>query len=84
MPRRVFAVIVILLAVLLRPTLGEEGMYPITSLGKLNLKARGLKIDPATIYNPKGTSLIAAVVQLGGCTGSFVSPESGYQPTPLR
>ena len=75
MPRRVFAVIVILLAVLLRPTLGEEGMYPITSLAKLNLKAKGLKIDPASIYNPKGRSLIEAVVQLSGCTGSFVSPD---------
>ena len=64
MLRRVFAVIVILLAVLLRPTLGEEGMYPITSLAKLNLKAKGLKIDPASIYNPKGRSLIEAVVQL--------------------
>jgi hypothetical protein len=75
MARRVFAVIVIVLAVLLRPTLGEEGMYPITSLPKLNLKAKGLKIDPAAIYNPKGTSLIEAVVQLSGCTGSFVSPD---------
>ncbi len=75
MLRRVFAVIVILLAVLLRPTLGEEGMYPITSLAKLNLKAKGLKIDPASIYNPKGRSLIEAVVQLSGCTASFVSPD---------
>ena len=65
MPRRVFAVIVILLAVLLRPTLGEEGMYPITSLAKLNLKAKGLKIDPASIYNPKGMSLIDGDRQLG-------------------
>ena len=75
MSRRVFAVFAILLAVLLRPTLGDEGMYPITSLSKMNLKAKGLKIGAAEIYNPKGTSLIEGVVQLSGCTGSFVSPE---------
>lgn len=75
MSRRVFAVLVILLAVFLRPTTGEEGMYPITSLSKLNLKAKGLKIDAAQIYNPAGTSLIEGVVQLSGCTGSFVSPD---------
>jgi hypothetical protein len=75
MSRRVFAVFVILLTVLLLPAVGEEGMYPITSLGKLDLKAKGLKIDPAGIYNPKGSSLIEAVVQLSGCTGSFVSPD---------
>ena len=78
MPRRVFGVLVViasLLSVFLLPTLGEEGMYPITGLSKLNLKAKGLKIDPAEIYNPKGTSLIEGIVHLGGCTGSFVSNE---------
>jgi hypothetical protein len=75
MSRRLLAVIAILLAVLLRPTTGDEGMYPITSLSKLNLKAKGLKIDPAEIYSAKGGSLIEGVVQLSGCTGSFVSPD---------
>ncbi len=75
MSRRVLAVAAILLTLLLRPTAGDEGMYPITSLARLNLKAKGLRIDAREIYNPKGTSLIEAVVQLGGCTGSFVSPE---------
>jgi hypothetical protein len=75
MPRRLAIVLAVLLALCLSPLTGEEGMYPITSLAKLNLKAKGLKIDPAAIYNPKGASLIEAVVQLGGCSGSFVSPE---------
>jgi hypothetical protein len=78
MPRRVFAVSAILLSFFLLSATGEEGMYPITGLSKLNLKAKGLKIDPAAIYNPKGTSgtsLIEAIVHLGGCTGSFVSNE---------
>jgi hypothetical protein len=75
MRRRIFLVSAILLTLLFRPATGEEGMYPISDLAKLNLKAKGLKIDPASIYNPKGTSLIEAVVQLSGCTGSFVSKE---------
>jgi|WetSurMetagenome_2_1015567.scaffolds.fasta_scaffold55135_1 hypothetical protein len=75
MPRRFAFVLALLLAALLHPVVGEEGMYPITSLARLNLKSKGLKIDPASIYNPKGTSLIQAVVQLSGCSGSFVSPD---------
>jgi hypothetical protein len=73
MLRRTLAVCAILVALLLRPAAGEEGMFPISGLAKLNLKAKGLKIDPASIYNPKGTSLIEAVVSLGGCSASFVS-----------
>jgi hypothetical protein len=72
---RLFLLCAILLCLPLQPTTGEEGMYPISELSKLNLKARGLKLDPAQIYNPKGTSLIEGIVQLGGCTGSFVSGE---------
>ena len=53
----------------------DEGMYPISEIHKLNLKARGLKIDPKDVYNPNGVSLIDAIVMVGGCTGSFVSPD---------
>jgi hypothetical protein len=51
----------------------EEGMYPLSELGKVDLVKAGLKIDPKEIYNPNGTSLIDALVQLSGCTGSFIS-----------
>ncbi len=53
----------------------EEGMYPVTELQKLNLRKIGLTISLQDIYNPRGVSLIDAIVHLGGCTGSFVSPE---------
>jgi hypothetical protein len=75
MLRRTLFLCALLLTLLLLPATGEEGMYPISALAKLNLKAKGLKLDSAQIYNPGGTSLIEAVVQLGGCTGSFVSGE---------
>jgi hypothetical protein len=61
--------------VTLQCTLADEGMYPISELYKLNLKSKGLKIDPKAIYNPNGIGLIDAVVQLSGCTGSFVSKD---------
>ncbi|RZK79650.1 MAG: S46 family peptidase, partial [Pedobacter sp.] len=38
-------------------------------------KKAGLKIDQNEIYNPNGTSLIDALVNVGGCTGSFISNE---------
>jgi hypothetical protein len=60
---------------LLQLTLADEGMYPISEIYKLNLKAKGLKIDPKGIYNPNGIGLIDAVVQLSGCTGSFISAD---------
>jgi len=59
----------------LQLALADEGMYPISELYKLNLKSKGLKIDPKAIYNPNGIGLIDAVVQLSGCTGSFISKD---------
>lgn len=53
----------------------EEGMFPLSELPKLDLKKAGLKISVNEIYNPKANSLIDALVNVGGCTGSFVSNE---------
>ncbi len=53
----------------------EEGMYPLSEINKLNLKKAGLKIDISEVYNPNGISLVDALVNVGGCTGSFVSPD---------
>lgn len=53
----------------------DEGMYPLSYLSKLDLKKAGLEIDPSEIYNENGTSLVNALVRLGGCTGSFISDE---------
>ena len=72
MTRRLL-LIVFVFVVALQLVLADEGMYPISELYKLNLKSKGLKIDPKAIYNPNGIGLIDAVVQLSGCTGSFIS-----------
>ncbi|MBM4169816.1 MAG: S46 family peptidase [Ignavibacteria bacterium] len=65
----------LLLALFVNFSLADEGMYPISDIHKLNLKAKGLKIDPNALYNPDGVSLIDAIVMVGGCTGSFVSSD---------
>lgn len=51
----------------------EEGMFPLSEIHKVDLKKAGLKIDQNEIYNPNGTSLVDALVNVGGCTGSFIS-----------
>ena len=53
----------------------DEGMYPLTELRNLDLHARGLTISAEELYNPRGVSLIDAIVNIGGCTGSFVSAD---------
>ena len=53
----------------------EEGMFPLSEIHKIDLKKAGLKIDANEVYNPNGISLVDALVQVGGCTGSFVSEE---------
>ncbi len=51
----------------------DEGMFPISEIHKLNLKEKGLEMDPLEIYNPLAVSLIDGICNIGGCTGSFVS-----------
>jgi len=67
--------IITLLVFLTSLAFTDEGMYPLSEIHKLNLKAKGFKIAPKDLYNPQGVSLVDAIVQVGGCTGSFVSNE---------
>ncbi len=53
----------------------EEGMFPISEIIKIDLAKAGLKISTNDLYNPNGTSLIDALVNIGGCSGSFVSAD---------
>ncbi len=59
----------------LTPIHAEEGMYPLSEIDKLDLKEKGLKIDVSEIFSPHKTALVDAIVNLSGCTGSFISPE---------
>lgn len=63
----------ILLILSQTPAAADEGMYPISDIQKLNLKSKGLAIDPTEIYSTD-KSLIFAIVSVGA-TGSFISPD---------
>ena len=57
--------------------MAAEGMWTMNTLDKCPFdqwRAKGLALGPQEIYNPGGTALADAVVQVGGGTGSFVSP----------
>ena len=53
----------------------DEGMWMPHQMKDLNLKTLGLKMNPEDLYRKDGTGLMSAVVNLGGGTGEFVSPE---------
>lgn len=55
----------------------DEGMFTPDQIANLNLKQKGLKINPTDIYNPNGNNDISeAIISLSiGCTAEFVSPQ---------
>lgn len=53
----------------------EEGMYPLSEIKNVDLASAGLKIGIKDIYNPDGISLVDALVNISGCTGSFVTDQ---------
>jgi hypothetical protein len=67
--------ILVLIILFFITLLADEGQYPLSQIDKLDLTAKGLEMDPADIFNPDKISLSDAIVNIGGCTGSFISPE---------
>ncbi len=65
----------LLILVLASAAFADEGMWLLTQLNQLKLEEKGLLIDVKSIYDPGKTSLTDAIVWLGGCSASFVSPE---------
>lgn len=52
----------------------DEGMFPLSDINRAGLKKAGLKINEKDIYDPGKVGLVDALVRVGGCSGSFVSP----------
>jgi len=71
----IFFFITLTLILGMLPAAPEEGMYPLSEIEKVDLVEAGLKINPKEIYNPEGISLVDALVNIGGCTGSFISEQ---------
>src|SRR5512143_4127810 len=53
----------------------DDGMWMPHQMKALALKELGLRMDPGELYKTDGTGLMSAVVNLGGGTGEFVSPD---------
>ncbi len=66
---------IILLFLFVFSVSAQEGMWLLNQINNLELNKKGLKIDVGNVYNPDKPSLYNAVIQLGGGSGSFVSPD---------
>lgn len=70
-----FMLIILVALIFIIPLTAEEGMFPLSEIPKLDIHSIGLQIDPSELYNPDGVSLIDGIINLSGCTASFVSPD---------
>ena len=73
--RRIGTVGIVLGLALSVAAFADEGMWMPHQMKELELKAKGLSMDPAELYKTDGTGLMSAVVNLGGGTGEFVSAD---------
>ena len=51
----------------------EEGMFPMSDLQRLDLKKIGFNLSAREIFCSDSISITEAIVNIGGCTGSFIS-----------
>lgn len=65
----------LLLILLASLGLAEEGMFPMSELNRLDLRQAGFELSAGSIFNPDSLSLTGAIINIGGCTGSFISPQ---------
>lgn len=65
----------IMLCLLASLGLAEEGMFPMNELKRLDLRQAGFELSAEAIFNPDSVSLTTAIINIGGCTGSFISPQ---------
>ncbi len=67
----------LLLALVALPALAGEGKWTPQQVLELDpawLKAQGLQVPPKRLWDPKrGTGLLAGAVNVGGCSGAFIS-----------
>jgi len=53
--------------------LADDGMFPMSELPRLDLRARGIQLTADELFNPDRVSLVDGICRVNGCTGSFVS-----------
>ena len=67
------------IALFASPLFALEGKWTPQQVLQLDaawLKKQGLELPPSRLWDPKrGTGLLAATINVGGCSGGFISPE---------
>jgi hypothetical protein len=53
----------------------QEGMWLLSQIDQLDLNQKGLAIQVSDLYSKDKPALYSAILQVGGGTGSFVSPD---------
>lgn len=68
----------LLLSLVAAPALAGEGKWTPQQVLELDpawLRAQGLQVPPKKLWDPqRGTGLLAGAVNVGGCSGAFISP----------
>lgn len=70
--------LIVLIALSFVSAQADEGMWPVNLLDQApyaTWQKSGLELSPKQLYNAKGEDISDAIVQVGGGTGSFVSPQ---------
>jgi hypothetical protein len=57
------------------PVMSDDGMFPMSELPRLDLRARGIQLTADELFNPGRVSLVDGICRVNGCTGSFVSEQ---------
>jgi len=64
---------IVVLSFLCPSVVADEGMWLLSQIGTLNLRQKGLKIDPREVYDPDKPCLARACVMVTMASGAFVS-----------
>src|SRR5438045_3530246 len=74
--KRAFAVLVLFAAQSAFALEGKWTPQQVLQLDAAWLKKQGLELPPSRLWDPKrGTGLLAAAINVGGCSGGLISPE---------
>jgi hypothetical protein len=74
-PMKKLTLSLVVLLFLTMSSMAQEGMWLLTQLGQLDLNKKGLAIPAGNLYSKDKPALYSAILQVGGGTGSFVSPD---------
>ena len=67
------------------PLRADEGMFPMSELGKLDLKAKGIELTADELFNPKGLSLVDESLSRQRLHRFFcLPPRPHHHESPLR